>query len=125
MANYSIRTTRKQEIGLKFSYDHQADQSVYPTQQDWFQFQIDTLVSNPMIRHEEAAQVKSFDESFKTIPELEQPAARSEIEASITAHGGSIVPPPSLVTPVPQPESIGMMPLPPGFIPPPPPGSSK
>lgn len=106
MATYAIKTTRKQEVGLKFSYDSYADKAVYPTQESWLQYNVDMLVTNPMYTQEQAAQSRSFDESFKTVPEAEQPAARTEIEASITSHGGTVVPPapplaPSLPPPVP------------------------
>jgi hypothetical protein len=120
MAIYQIRTTRQQEIGLKFSYDHYADKTQFPTQAEYFQFQINHSVTDPMFAQQQAAQVKSFDESFKTIPETEQPAAQVEIEAVITSHGGEIVPPGSVVTPAPSvPPFSNPDWLPPGMLPPP------
>jgi hypothetical protein len=93
MASYTITTTRQQEVGLKFSYDTYADKAVYLTQEAWFQYNIDHQVSNNMYIQQQTAMSRSFDESFKTIPETEQPAARVEIEGVITTHGGEIVPP--------------------------------
>lgn len=93
MALYTIRTTRKQEIGLAFSYEHAADKTQFPTQESYFQSRIDHLVTNPMYEQQQQAQLVSFDQSFNTVPETEQPATQTEIEASIVAHGGTIVPP--------------------------------
>lgn len=93
MASYTITSTRKQEVGLKHSYDTQADKTIYPTQQAWLQFKVATIVLDPMYLQQQQAQSQSFDESFQTIPELEQPAAQVEIETVITNHGGTIVPP--------------------------------
>lgn len=104
MATYTIRTTRAQEIGLKFAYDHYADKTTYPTQESYFQFRINTQVTNPMYREQQQAQATSFDQSFNTVPELEQPATRTELEGVIVAHGGTIVPPgPTLPAPMPPP----------------------
>lgn len=97
MAFYQIRTTRTQEIGLKFSYDNYADKILYPTQESWLQHQVDHRVTNPMYADQQQASSIAFDQSFNTIPETEQPAARTEIETVITDHGGTIihpVPPP-------------------------------
>ena len=93
MATYSIKTTRAQEIGLKFAYDNYADKEKYPTQAEYFQFRIDSQVTNPMYQDQQNAQSISFDQSFKTVPELQQPTARTEIEGVITSHGGTIIPP--------------------------------
>jgi hypothetical protein len=93
MAMYSIRTTRQQEVGLKFAYDTYADKQTYPTQESYFQFRIDMQVSNPLYADQQRAMSQSFDDSFKTIPEADQPVAKTEIEAVITTHGGTVVPP--------------------------------
>lgn len=93
MAQYTIRTTRTQEIGLKFSYDNYADKNLYPTQESWFQHMIDHKVTNPMYVEQQRANSIAFDQSFNTIPETEQPAARTEIEEVITDHGGTIIHP--------------------------------
>jgi hypothetical protein len=106
MASYTILTTRKQEAGLVFSYDHYADKTLYPSQAAWLQARVSSLVTDPMYMDQQRASAISFDQSFNTIPETEQPAAKVEIEATITAHGGTVVPP------------TGTMPMPP-IIPPP------
>lgn len=93
MATYSIKTTRAQEVGLKYSYDHYANKEQYPTQAEYFQFRIDHQITNPMFEDQQQAQSQSFDASFKTVPESQQPVTRTEIEASIVAHGGTIIPP--------------------------------
>ena len=110
MATYSIRTTRQQEIGLKFSYDTYADKVRYPTQAAWFQSRIDLQVTDPMWADQQRATSVAFDQSFATIPEAEQPAASDEIEAVIVSHGGTIIPPggtlpPPLILPPPVQES--------------------
>lgn len=99
MALYSIRTTRTQDIALTFSYDTYADKTLYPTKEAWFQHNIDMLVSDPMVVDHQRAAAVSFDQSFNTIPEPEQPTAKVEIETVITAHGGTIVPPGGPVQP--------------------------
>lgn len=110
MANYTITTSRKQEIGLKFSYDNYADKTAYPTQASWFQARINLQVTDPMYADQQQAQSISFDQSFKTISEVEQPTARTEIEGVITKHGGTIVPPgphgPPAIVPVPPPFGV-------------------
>lgn len=93
MASYTILTTRKQEAGLTYAYDTFADKTVYPTQAAYFQARINHQVTNPMYEQQQQAQAVLFEESFDTIPESEQPAARTEIEAVITAHGGEIIHP--------------------------------
>lgn len=93
MATYTIKTNRSQEIGLKFNYDTYADKTVYPTQESWFQYKINNQVTDPMFQEQQRASSIAFDQSFATIPELEQPAARTEIEGVITNHGGTIVQP--------------------------------
>lgn len=102
MATYMINTTRKQEAGLKFSYDHYADKTVYLTQEAWLQHNVDYAVTDPMYVLQQQASSRSFDESFKTVPEAEQPATQAEIEASITAHGGTVVPPGPVTAPIAQ-----------------------
>lgn len=102
MATYTIRTTRSQEIGLKFSYDTYADKVQYPTQELYFQSRIDHQVTNPMYEDQQRANSVAFDASFNTIPETEQPAASDEIEAVIVAHGGTIIPPGGPPPPLPQ-----------------------
>ena len=101
MATYTITTKREQEIGLKFSYDTYADKTVYPTQQAWFQSRINLQVTDPMYADYQRANAVAFDQSFETIPEANQPAAQTEIEAVITSHGGTIVPPGPPVVPMP------------------------
>lgn len=114
MAVYSIHTTRQQEVGVKFAYDTYADKATYPTQESYFQYRIDMQVSNVLWQDYQRAQSKSFDESFQTVPELQQPAARVEIETAITSHGGTIVPAGSpIVNPVAAPMTA------PSFSPPP------
>lgn len=107
MASYTIVTTRTQEAGLKFSYDTYADKTQFPTQALYFQSQVSLLVTNPMYANKQRVSTVSFQKSFETIPEAEQPAAQAEIEASITSHGGTIVPgveaPPAVPQPPPPP----------------------
>jgi len=105
MAQYTIITTRKQEIGLKFSYDMYADKAL--TQEQYFQQKINEQVTNPMYLQEQQSHIIAFDQSFNTIPEPNQPKAQTEIEAVIISNGGEIV-----------------QPTPPGPIPPPGPPSS-
>lgn len=102
MATYTIRTTRKQEIGLKHSYDTYADKVQYPTQESYFQSRIDQQVTNPMYDQQQQSQLVAFDASFQTIPETEQPAANTEIQTVITNHGGTIVSP-TPPSPIPPP----------------------
>ena len=92
MATYTIKTTRKQQVGLQFSYDHYADKTAYPTIESYFQSRVDHQVTNPMYEQQQQAQSMSFDQSFQTVPELQQPSAQTEIENVITAHGGTIIP---------------------------------
>lgn len=92
MATYTIRTTRKQEIGLKFTYDTYADKIVFPTQESYFQSRIDHQVTDPMYVAQQRANSVAFDQSFNTIPETQQPTAKVEIEDVITSHGGTIIP---------------------------------
>jgi hypothetical protein len=100
MATYTIRTSRTREIGLKFSYDTYADKTEFPTQESYFQHQIDHQVTDPMYVEQQRANSVAFDASFNTIPETEQPVARTEIEGVITTHGGTIVPPgPPVISP--------------------------
>lgn len=105
MASYTILTTRTQEAGLKFSYDTYADKTKYPTQQAYLQSQVSQLVTDPMYANKQRAGTMSFGKSFETIPEANQPAAQAEIEASITSHGGTIVPgvEPAVPPPIPPP----------------------
>jgi hypothetical protein len=108
MASYTITTSRKQEIGLKFAYDTYADKVLYPTQQAYFQSRINSQATDPMYADQQRAQSISFDQSFVTIPELDQPVARTEIEGVITAHGGTIVPPGPMKPPPMPPASQGV-----------------
>jgi hypothetical protein len=108
MANYNIRTTRTQELGLNYTYDNFVDKTEFPTKESYLQNQIDTAVTNPMYYRQQQDQLVSFDKSFATVPETEQPAARTEIEGVITTHGGTIVPPaPPIVNPVVVPAPLG------------------
>lgn len=93
MATYTILTTRKQQIGLQYSYDHYADKTQYPTIGEYLQSRVSNQITNPMYEQEQAAQAISFDQSFNTIPETSQPKARTDIELVITTNGGTIVPP--------------------------------
>lgn len=93
MATYTILTTRKQQIGLQYSYDHYADKAAYPTIDAYLQSRVSATITNPMYEQEQAAQAVSFDSSFNTIPETSQPKARTDIELAITSNGGTIVPP--------------------------------
>lgn len=93
MATYTILTTRKQQIGLQYSYDHYADKTIFPTIESYFQNRVSNQITNPMYEQEQAAQAVSFDNSFNTIPETSQPKARTEIELVITTNGGTVVPP--------------------------------
>lgn len=104
MASYTIITNRTQEIGLNHSYITYADKIQYPTQQAYFQARINHQVTNPMYEDYQKAQLVLFDESFKTIPDANQPAAQAEIEGVIVAHGGEIVTP---APPTPAPGSSG------------------
>lgn len=92
MASYTIITNRKQEIGLKYSYDTYANKEEFPTQQSWLQFHVGHITDGMFAEQQKASSV-AFDMSFNTIPEIEQPAARVEIEEAITNHGGTIVHP--------------------------------
>jgi hypothetical protein len=107
MATYTINTTRTQEIGLKFSYDTYADKEVFTTQQAWFQRKISEQVTNPMYKDQQRANSIAFDQSFNTIPEAEQPAAKAEMEEVITSHGGTIIPPGQ--PPLPLPPNPGVL----------------
>jgi hypothetical protein len=120
MASYTILTNRKQEIGLKFSYDTYADKEQYPTQEAYLQFKVSSSVTDPMYFEQQRAMSRSFDESFNTIPETNQPIARTEIEATITNHGGTIVPPGQPVSP-----ATTMSPIPPSLPQPLPTGSTE
>ena len=113
MASYTIVTTRSQEAGLKFSYDTYADKTVFPTQQAYFQSRINALVTDPMVMDKQRVSTVSFQKSFDTIPETQQPAAQTEIEATITSHGGTIVSGVSPIPPMPPPPPLGMMAPPP------------
>lgn len=113
MATYSIKTTRAQEVGLKYSYDHYADKTIYLTQEAWLQFQVDHLVTSPMYQDQQQAQLVSFDQSFATIPEGSQPKARTDIELAIVTNGGTIVPPgppPNPIPPAPTGKAGGTIP---------------
>ena len=102
MATYSIRTTRTQEIGLKFNYDTYGDKIAFPTQEAYFQHHIDHQVTDPMYAQYQQAQSISFDQSFNTIPETSQPKAQDEIEAVIIANGGTVIPAGAPPAPIPQ-----------------------
>lgn len=98
MAAYNIVLTRSQEVGLTHSYDFYADKIQFPTRESWLQYQINIHVSDPMYADYQRANSIAFDQSFATVPELEQPAAKNEIEDVIVAHGGTIIhpePPPT------------------------------
>lgn len=103
MATYTIVTSRKQEVGLKFMYDTYADKLLYPTQEKYLQAMVNIQVTDPMYTQQQQAQLVSFDQSFNTVPEAEQPVAKVEIEGVITSHGGTIVTP---GTPAPTPQIV-------------------
>jgi hypothetical protein len=92
MATYTIVTSRKQQIGLQYSYDTYADKTIYTTIDAWLQFKVSSQVTNPMYDDQQQAQSVSFDQSFKTVPDASQPKAKADVEAAIIANGGTIVP---------------------------------
>lgn len=105
MATYTIRTNRKQEIGLKFSYDTYADKAIFPTQESWLQSQVNPI-TNAMYADQQRANTVAFDQSFETIPETSQPAAQAEIEQVIINHGGTVIPPSGTMVVLPPPPPL-------------------
>ncbi len=105
MATYTITTTRKQEAGLKYAYDTYADKTQY-TQAQYFQLRIDQQVTDPMYNDYQRSQAISFDKSFNTIPETDQPKAKTEIEAVIVSNGGEILPAVDPMPPMPPPGDL-------------------
>jgi hypothetical protein len=91
VASYTIVTTRTQEAGLKFDYDTYADKIQFPTQQAYLQSKVNSQVTDPMYLNKQRLSAVSFEKSFQTIPETQQPTAQTEIETVITSHGGTIV----------------------------------
>lgn len=92
MATYTIKTSREQEIGLKFNYDHYADKTKYPTQAEYFQSEINHRVTDPMYRDYLQSKSVALDKSIATIPEANMPAAEEDIKEVIVQHGGTLVP---------------------------------
>jgi len=103
LASYTILTTRTQEAGLKFDYDTYADKTLYPTQQAYLQAKVNSQITDPMYANKQRVSTVSFEKSFQTIPDTQQPTAQTEIETVITSHGGTIVSGVSPMPPIPPP----------------------
>jgi hypothetical protein len=95
MAQYTIVTTREQEAGLNYSFEHFAAEG--QTKQQFLQERINHMVLNPMFVDFKNAQATSLEKSIATIPEANEAKASQEIQTVILANGGVLVPvgPPS------------------------------
>lgn len=112
MAFYQIRTTRTQEVGLKWAFETYGSPSGYTDQTAYFQSRIDLSVTDPMYQDYQRAHTVALDASLDTIPEANQSKAQQEIEQVILENGGTLVPagptpagslPPPTSSPAPMP----------------------
>lgn len=99
MAQYTITTTRQQEIDLKFSYDQFGAEG--QTQQQFFQQRINVGVLAPMGDFRIQQQTTNLTASIETVPESNEDAFNADLEALIIEHGGTIVTGPPPGPPVP------------------------
>jgi hypothetical protein len=107
MAQYTILTTREQEAGLTYAFDHYAAEG--QTKAQFLQERVSQTVLNPMVVDRHNATSIALDKSIATIPEANEAKASTEIQAVIVSNGGTLVP----VGPPPSPIALARPPLPP------------
>jgi hypothetical protein len=90
MATYTILTTREQEAGLNFAFEHYADEG--QSKAEFLQSRVNRAVLTPMFADWKQRQAVSLELSIATIPEANETKASTEIQAVITANGGTLVP---------------------------------